>query len=190
MDHPNQPYKRPIFAVTWDPRLPNLSDLQMKHWRSMTSQDRYLGQVFKDPPLIAYKRQINIGDFLIKAKVPTKPDTRPHRNQNGMKKCGKCVICPFILEGKHIKKDTSNWNIVTKADCNTKNLVYLIQCNISKCNQRYIGETKNSIKDRMSDHIGYARSKKLDQATGSHFNKPGHSVANMQITIFRKDEEK
>ena len=64
--------------------------------------------------------------------------------------------------------------------------IYLIQCNISKCNQRYIGETKNSIKDRMSDHIGYARTKKLDQATGSHFNKPGHSVANMQITILEK----
>ena len=137
VDHPNQPHKRPIFAVTWDPRLPNLSDLQMKHWRSMKSQDRYLGQVFKDPPLIAYKRQRNIGDFLIKAKVPTKPDTRPHRNQNGMKKFGKCVICPFILEGKHIKKGTYNWNIVTKADCNTKNLVFLIQCNISKCNQRW-----------------------------------------------------
>ena len=38
----------------------------------------------------------------------------------------------------------------------------------------------------MSDHIGYARTKKLDQATGSRFNKPGHSVANMQITILEK----
>ena len=95
----------------------------------MKSQDRYLGQVFHDPPLIAYKRQRNIGDFLIRAKVPTKPSTRPQRSQNGMKKCGKCVICPFILEGKYIQKDKAYWNIVTKADCQTRNLVYLIQCN-------------------------------------------------------------
>ena len=53
VDHPNKPYKKPIFVVTWAPRLPNLSDIQMKHWRSMKSQDRYLGQVFHDPPLIA-----------------------------------------------------------------------------------------------------------------------------------------
>ena len=28
--------KRPIFAVTWDPRLPNLPRVQGKHHRSMT----------------------------------------------------------------------------------------------------------------------------------------------------------
>ena len=119
VDHPNQPYKRPIFAITWDPCLPNLSDIQMKHWRSIKSQDRYLGQVFHDPPLIAYKRQRNIGDFLIRAKVPKKPSTRPQRNQNRMKKCGKCIICAFILEGKYIQQDKTNWTIVTKEDCHT-----------------------------------------------------------------------
>ena len=38
----------------------------------------------------------------------------------------------------------------------------------------------------MSDHIDCTRSKKLYQATGKHFNKPGHSVVNMQITILEK----
>ena len=63
---------------------------------------------------------------------------------------------------------------------------YLIQCNISNCKQRYIGETKNSIKDQMSEHIGYAKTKKLDLATDIHFNKPGHSITNMQITLLEK----
>ena len=27
---------------------------------------------------------------------------------------------------------------------------------------------------------------KLDLATGNHFNKPGHSIANMQITLLEK----
>ena len=42
----------------------------------------------------------------------------------------------------------------------------------------------------MSDHIDYARTKQLDQATSNHFNKPGalaeHSLANMQIFILEK----
>ena len=75
-----------------------LKDMGMKHWRSMTSQDVYLGKVFSDPPIIAYKRKRNIADFLIKAKVPATPNQRPQRKLLGMKKCGKCVICPFILE--------------------------------------------------------------------------------------------
>jgi hypothetical protein len=62
VDKTYTPNTRPIFAVTWDPRLPNLSDIGMKHWRSMTFQDVYLGKVFSDPPIIAYERQRNIAD--------------------------------------------------------------------------------------------------------------------------------
>ena len=186
VDQPSQPHERPVFAVTWDPRLPSLSKTQLKHWRSMKSQDKYLGEVFKDPPLIAYKRQRNIGDFLIRAKVPPIPNLRPIRDQKGMKKCGKCIICPFVLEGKHIKEDTFKWIITYKADCNTENIVYQIQCNKEKCKLKYIGETKHSIKNRMSDHIGYVRTKKLDKATGGHFNQPGHSISNMKVTMLEK----
>ena len=61
--------------------------------------------------------------------------------------------------------------------------------NVYKCKQLYIGETKNSIGDRMSDHVGYARSKKLDQTTGWHFNQPAHSSANMKITILEEEKK-
>ena len=50
-------YKGPIFVVTYDPRLPPLGSIQAKHWRSMASRDTYLAEVFKRPPLIAFKRQ-------------------------------------------------------------------------------------------------------------------------------------
>ena len=63
---PNQT-KRPVYAVTWDPRLPNLSSLQSKHWRSMTLLSPYMRDVFPEPPLVAYKRQKNISDFIIRA---------------------------------------------------------------------------------------------------------------------------
>ena len=65
--------KRPIFAVTWDPRLPNLPRKQGKHYRSMTIASPYLKEVFPEPPLVAYKRQRNISDFLIRAKQPPAP---------------------------------------------------------------------------------------------------------------------
>ena len=61
--------------------------------------------------------------------------------------------------------------------------------NVSKFKQLYTGETKNSIRDRMSDHVGYARSKKLDQTTGWHFNQPVYSSANMKITILEEEEK-
>ena len=47
----NTPMRRPIFAVTWDPRLPSIPSIQKKHWRSMASQEPYLAEVFDEPPL-------------------------------------------------------------------------------------------------------------------------------------------
>ena len=90
-------YKRPVFAITFDPRLPSLQSIGAKHWRAMTAQDQHLQEVFPDPPLIAYKRQANIRQHLIRAKVADPPNLRPKSNIRGMVKCGKgCTACPFI----------------------------------------------------------------------------------------------
>ena len=102
--------KRPIFATFYDPRLPNLQQIQLKHWRSMT-QDPYLKEVFPEPPLMAFKRQKNIKDFLVRAKVPANK-TRPQRNLRGMKKSTmQCNACPYIKEGTEIKGYYFKWNI-------------------------------------------------------------------------------
>ena len=69
--NPEKQNKRPVFVVTYDPRLPSISNIVQKHWRTMT-KDPYLKQVFQEPPLIAYKRPKNIKDLIIKAKIPPK----------------------------------------------------------------------------------------------------------------------
>ena len=50
----NKQTRRPVLAVTWDPRLPPIPSIQLKHWRSMRSQDTMLAKAFKEPPLTAY----------------------------------------------------------------------------------------------------------------------------------------
>ena len=93
-------------AVTWDPRLPSIPSIQLKHWMSMCSQNPNLEEVFKEPPLTAYKRQKNIRDYLVGAKVAPKLGPYPKRRLNGMVKCGKsCIVCPFIKESKQIKTE-------------------------------------------------------------------------------------
>ena len=91
--------RRPIFVVSWDPWLPSVSAITNKHWRTMT-QDPLMKEIFPEPPLIAYKRQRNIGDKIIRAKVtPNIP--YPKRNITGMKKCQKqCHVFLYIQERK------------------------------------------------------------------------------------------
>jgi hypothetical protein len=55
--------RRPVFAVTYNPRLPSISSLQAKHWRSMVGRNQYLKEVFPSPPLSAFRRQTNLRSF-------------------------------------------------------------------------------------------------------------------------------
>ena len=60
----------------------------------------------------------------------------------------------------------------------------MLEC--KKCNARYIGETEREFRERIKEHIGYARTKNLNKVTGNHFNLPGHEIYHMKFTIIEK----
>ena len=80
----------------------------------MTGQDEHLATVFPDPPLVAFKRQKNLSDFLSRAKLPPKLETHQKIKFYGMKSCKKCIICPYIKEGKIVQGNDFMWHINRK----------------------------------------------------------------------------
>ena len=179
--------QRPVLVVPFDPRLPPISEIMAKHYRTMTGQDSYLKEVFIVPPLTAFRRQQNLRNHLIRAKVPQHERDRPRRYIKGMKKCGaQCTACPYILEGQDIKINGEQWKINRQITCNSCNLVYAIYCLKDNCRQVYIGETKRMPKFRLADHRGYVTNNVTSQATGEHFNLPGHSLADLRVTVIEQ----
>ena len=151
-------------------------------------QDPYLKKVYPAPPLVAFRRQRNIREKLIRAKVPA-PPSRPKRVIPGMKRCGRCINCPYIKTGSTVKSLASRHEVeLTESfDCQTSNIVYLIECRKENCSARqYIGKTTDPLTKRFGAHRGYVRNKLLAKATGAHFNQPGHSMSDMTITIVEK----
>ena len=148
----------------------------------------HLAETFPSPPLVAYRRPPNIRDKLVRSKVPPPPPLRPKRELPGMKKCNRCPICPFVVQGKEVWATASDAVVAINkpVDCQTKNAIYCISC--SKCTQQYIGETDRSIQARFSEHkdFVYVANKHLNKATGNHFNQPGHIISDMQVTIIEK----
>ena len=49
-----------------------------------------------------------------------------------------------------------------------------------------MGETEKSLGVRFGQHKGYVRNKKMEKATGYHFNQPGHSMSDMRISVMEK----
>jgi hypothetical protein len=180
--------KRPVFVVLYDPRIPSLPYITRKHWRSMVSESDYLKSVFPEPPLISYKRQQNIKEKIVRAKVSKQ---REARILKGMTKCGKCLACSYIKEGKTVlgRNYTGKkfiWKLGKSVSCGSSNVVYLVECDKDKCKKQYIGVTQQEFRDRIYQHIGYVRNKQTSRATGEHFNLPGHNIHNMKFTILEQ----
>ena len=148
---------RPVLSIKFDPRLPAIQQIQLKHWRSMTGEDSYLKEVFEQPPLTAFRRQNNLRDMLIKSKIPAPIPTHPRRDMKGMGTCGKaCTACHYAQKRKTVKiNKKTEWKIERKVNCNTFNCIYMIQCNKDNCNKRYIGQTGRLLKFRIADRRGY-----------------------------------
>ena len=183
---PPQPTsRRPVFVVQYDPRMPNPTDVTHKQWKVMTKHNQHMKDVFPEPPLVANKKNKNIKDYLVRAKLPTLESNRPKRLITGMKTCGKqCPICPFINQVKTIEGNNFKWKIGKQLTCETKNIVYMIQC--EKCMKQYIGQSERSLKERISEHKGYIKNSHLEKATGAHFNERGHKIEHMKVCIIEK----
>ena len=69
--------KRPVLATPFDPRLPAITSTFAKHWRSMTTEDSYLKEVFPEPPLTACRKQKKYKGLFNKSKSSTEPANLP-----------------------------------------------------------------------------------------------------------------
>ena len=159
---------RPILSLQFDPKMPAVQPMLLKHYRSMISQDSYRKEVFSQPPLTAFRRQQNLRNFLIKSKVPPPTDHYSKRILKGMKKCGKsCPTCSFVKEVKDVvTNQNQKWILSSRLTCESYNIVYLLKC--EKCGEKYIGSTVRQLKHRLADHKGYITNQVTNRATGAH----------------------
>ena len=134
---------------------------------------------------MAYRRQQNIRDRIIRSKIP-ETTKRARRNLPGMSKCNNCPICPFVSENKIVKSAASNFTVEInkQVNCQTRNILYCISCD--RCTVQYIGETERSLQERFSEHKGYAINQKTSKTTGEHFSQKGHKVSDMRVTVLEK----
>ena len=109
---------RQKFVVSFDPRLPNITNITKKHLRAMRNMEPYLVDVFPEPPIFAYRRPENLKDKIVRAKL-SKPSKNPTGRQLIMKKCGNpfCGLCPFVKKGKKVRMGNRFWYMTRDLTC-------------------------------------------------------------------------
>ena len=123
------------FVVTYNPALPRISNILRKHFNILHSSNR-CKDVFKQPPFVAYRRSSNLRDLLVKAQLPV---ISTNHFPPGSFRCGQnCASCPYITNDltRYTFYATGEVrSIPSHITCNTKNVIYMVQCN--RCNLQY-----------------------------------------------------
>ena len=147
--------------------------------REKVQNDPETGAFFSQPPLISFKRDKNVGNFLVKSTFKTieKPGTF---------KCARsrCKTCPFVQNADKISGPKRSVKITDRFTCTSANVIYCITCTL--CRKLYIGETGRRLGDRFREHLRDVEKndKEASKPVARHFNLPNHFREHMSICGF------
>ena len=139
----NQPQRVPL-VITYNPALRYVSSIINKHFNILSSSPRCTN-VFKAELFVAFRRSNNLRNILVSAKLH-KPVTAANAEPPGSFRCGNnCLTCIYINNGltMYTFNSTGETRLINHdIDCNSKNVIYMIQCN--HCHRQYYRRNQTS----------------------------------------------
>ena len=109
-----------------------------------------------------------------------------------IQKCGgrRCLTCSYSEDNNSFFSNSTGKRFYPKTgdghflNCKSDNIIYLISCKI--CNLQYVGETKNCLHKRFSNHRSNIRLGKSCQLVHKHFQEDCHGLSNCKIIPIEK----
>lgn len=101
-----------------------------------------------------------------------------------------CKICSFIYGSSYIKVNNSVLPMLSNANCDSCNVVYIIMC--TKCTVFYVGETSKSLRIRISQHLNgikrFVPYFNMENEVAYHFRRVGHVInSDFRVCVFREN---
>lgn len=171
---------RTPFVTTYFPGADQLRKT-LRQTQHLIDSDPYLSEVLPQPPLLAIRQPPNLKRTLIRSKLP-----EPSPTQHGTRSCQKtrCRTCQLIDESTTVTRDNTTLTIHGKYTCNSTGVVYLIRCRKNCSDAWYIGETKQTLRERMNGHRATIRNCST-LPVGEHFSTHGHTESDIQLNILQ-----
>jgi hypothetical protein len=189
------------FVHTFNPWHPNVHNVIVNNLPILKSSNR-MALVMNKYTLIKSTRQPpNLKKLLTRAKFVVSSNIKIPCVQKCLSKHN-CGTCSVLIEGATFDFGGKIFNVKYDMTCNVQNVIYVLVC--QGCNKFYIGETGDSLRNRVTTHkeqIKIANYRKLhvsrhifectrNIADGRKFKiMPFYKVANNQSATFRKLKE-
>ena len=170
------------FTLTYHPLNHRIKKIIYDNF-TLLQQDAATKDIFPDPPLLAYRRDKNLKDTLVRTNLSTaqNPGTQPCRHHL-------CQTCSYVNQETTITNHGRKFIIKSGFTCSSSCLIYCIIC--TRCQALYIGETSRQINNRFGEHLRNVKNKvhedvnhanDPDSNVSRHFNSPSHSFADMSV---------
>ena len=106
------------FTLTFHPHNHAVKSIILKNFK-LLQNDPDTGVIFLQPPLISFKRDKNIGNFLVRNAFQTS-------SQAGTFKCARarCKTCPFICNVEKLSGPKRSIKITDHFTCTSTNVIY------------------------------------------------------------------
>lgn len=164
---------------------------------SILNNSKTMNPIMANTRIINSKRQPpNLKKLLTTAKFSTKQCTPT------VSKCAdtRCKCCDHVENTTTVTMENGEtFYVKTDMNCNTSNLIYMLQC--CGCKQQYIGETGDTLRNRMRVHRQHVRDENVRMLyVSEHIDKcakqkpffkvfPFYKCTNTS-TVFRREKEK
>lgn len=147
-----------------------------------------------DPPRIAFRLGKKISNSIVRAKLPDQTPPSPLTAPTALAPVtlssssmpcdsNNCRCCQTMSQKDQIFSNSKgkHFKLPRQTNCNTKNVIYLMEC--PKCNSKnqYVGQTARPLKNRMSGHrAAFSMGKKTPLY--AHFRRRDHT-ANWKVSV-------
>ena len=180
---PKQPVEeRMIVSLTFNRTYHQVKEIILKHWHILKKIPRC-----SPKPLFAFKRSKNLKDILVKSRLDTTPalhNTVDKKIPLGFYPSLNCTACRYAIKTNCFQNAAGDRTFYIKdyVNCNSKGIVYLIQC--VKCNLKYVGISTRPVK--ILEHFSYIRTNKPSAPLTSHWSGSQHSLSDLRCCVIEK----
>ncbi len=183
-----------------NPALPNMGSIIHRHKHLLSLDPDLSSLVRPDGVFVSYRKNKTIGDMLVHNRYRASDNQRKeietivHHEPDadlsvpreaallagviGCHACGKCYVCKqkFLSPCAQFTSYHSEqiFTISKKLNCQSTNLIYLIECNT--CKQSYIGYTTTNLPKRFSNHKSHIKKGIKSCKLVNHFIEVDHSL--------------
>ena len=164
-------------------RHPKLSAITciLKNDFHLISSDPKLSNIFKQKPIITYRKNKSLLDHLLQNDIA---------NQQlyfNVAPCGKCKLCSQINTFKLITNDILNIaeKIKGTGNCKEREIIYAAQC--SKHKVLYIGHTGEQLSQRFFKHRYDIKNRPDNSELAKHFHESHNLNDDLNVTILQNN---